>query len=436
MEKDNEMGTDVRVRHPNRQAHKDKEVSKSTEGNQKNRKDKTATENVVDTTPHEIYGVLSKDMLKELAEYRSDCCITIILPTHRSGMEVNEQQDLRLFKSMIQDVKKELEQKNSDASITERLLQPAYELMRNDAFWHDQSDGLAIFIADGFFRFVKLPFRPEQECIVNNAFYLINLVRLLNTQSEDEFFLLLMRREKTKLYKADAKGMQEVPVEGMPDSISSVINYDEPGKEYMETETGENTDTPEYINVGRPDKIVLGTYVEKIDSAFQQQAPTETSWPLLLAGQSDLVDAFRKTSKYTNVFDTNLEVTEEPTDSRELFKQAKSKIEERTKHARNSMLEIYYNSIATPLTNSMPETVIPAAYYSQVRTLFVERGAHIWGSFDAQNNRLDMHAEREPGDDCLLEKAAIQTILHGGEVFVMEKEKMPKGATIAALLRY
>ena len=84
----------------------------------------------------------------------------------------------------------------------------------------------------------------------------------------------------------------------------------------------------------------------------------------------------------------------------------------------------------------MPESVIPAAFYSQVRSLFVEKGAHIWGSFDAQNNKLELHASREEGDDCLVEKAAVQTILNGGEVFVMEKEKMPKGATIAALLRY
>jgi hypothetical protein len=156
----------------------------------------------------------------------------------------------------------------------------------------------------------------------------------------------------------------------------------------------------------------------------------------LLAGQTELLEAFRKTSQYENLVDTDLEVTDEHADNKKLFRQAKGRIEARLNQERDQRLETYYNSIATPLTNSMPETVIPAAFYSQVRSLFVEKGAHIWGSFDAQNNRLEMHANREEGDDCLVEKAAVQTILNGGEVFVMEKEKMPKGATIAALMRY
>src|SRR5688500_13170147 len=71
------MGTDVHVRHPNRQTHKGKkEVYRSAEeGSQKTWKEKTYAENNVDTKPQEIQGVLTKDNLKELAGYRSDCCI-------------------------------------------------------------------------------------------------------------------------------------------------------------------------------------------------------------------------------------------------------------------------------------------------------------------------------------------------------------------------
>src|SRR5687767_3062408 len=93
------MGTDVHVRHPNRQTHKGKEKMKpAEEGSLKTWKEKTYAQNETGTTPQEIYGVLTKDMLKELAAHRSDCSITIILPTHRAGMEVNENQDAILYK--------------------------------------------------------------------------------------------------------------------------------------------------------------------------------------------------------------------------------------------------------------------------------------------------------------------------------------------------
>lgn len=432
------MGTDVHVRHPNRQTHKGKkEVYKSAEeGSQKTWKEKTYAEGNVDTKPQEIQGVLTKDNLKELAGYRSDCCITIVIPTHRAGMEVNENQDLIVFKNELQEIKKKLEEKITDPAKIEQILEPAFQLMRDDPFWRNQSEGLAVFIAEGFFRYIRLPFTPEKECIINNSFYLINLLRVLNTNSKDEFYLLLIRRDNTKLYKADIRGMQELEAEEMPGNINSVINFEEKNKEYMETEDGQNSDSPEHVNAGRPEKVIISLYVEKINEAFQKQATQEKGWPLLLAGQSELLEAFRKTSKYDNLLDTHLEVTDEHADNQKLFSQAKGRIEARSNQERDERLETYYNSIATPLTNSMPESVIPAAFYSQVRSLFVEKGAHIWGSFDAQNNRLEMHANREEGDDCLVEKAAVQTILNGGEVFVMEKEKMPKGATIAALMRY
>jgi hypothetical protein len=431
------MGTDVHVRHPNRQTHKGKEKTKpAEEGSLKTWEDKTYAQNRTDTTAQEIYGVLTKEMLKELAGYRSDCCITIVLPTHRAGMEVNEQQDLILYKNVLQDVKKQLEEKKTDPVKIEKILEPAFELLRNDQFWRNQGKGLAIFIADGYFKYIKLPFTPEQECIVNNTFYLINLVRLLNTNAVDEFYLLLIRRDMTQLFKADAGGVHEVESEDLPCDINSVINFDEEEKEFMQTKEGENTDRPEHVTSGRPDKVIVNTYMEKIDKAFQKEAPPETNWPLMLAGQQELMEAFRKSSQYNNIMSTELLVDDENANSRELFLQAREKLEERMKTEMNERLETYYNSIATNLTSSMPEHVIPATHYSQVRALFVERGAHIWGSFDEQNNKLNMHAEREEGDDCLVEKAAIQTILHGGEVFILEKEKMPKGATIAALLRY
>lgn len=432
------MGSDVHVRHPNRQTHKGKNEAykQGEDGSQKTWKEKTYAQDHAETTPEEIQGVLTKDILKELAGYRSDCCITIVIPTHRAGMEVNENQDLLVFKNEIQEIKKKLEEKINDAAKIEQILEPAFELMRDDPFWRNQSKGLAVFIAEGFFRYMKLPFTPEKECIINNSFYLLNLLRVLNTNSKDEFYLLLIRRDKTKLYKADTRGMQELETEEMPEDINSVINAEEKDKEYMKTEDGRNTDSPEHVNAGRPEKVIISLYVEKINDAFQKQATQERGWPLLLAGQTELLDAFRKTSQYENLVDTDLELTDEHADNKKLFSQAKDRIEARSNQERDERLETYYNSIATPLTNSMPETVIPAAFYSQVRSLFIEKGAHIWGSFDAQNNKLEMHANREEGDDCLVEKAAVQTVLNGGEVFVMEKEKMPKGATIAALFRF
>jgi hypothetical protein len=417
------MGSDLRVRHPNRQTHKGKdEVYKTTEeGSDRTWKEKVYVENASIITPQEIYGVLTKEKLKELAEFKSDCCITVVLPMYRAGMEVNEHHNLRLYKNVVQGLRLQLRDK-------ERVLAPAIELMRDDLFWKNQGDGIALFMSEGYFWYCKLPFKPGQEVIVNNAFYLINLLRLLNTNSIDEFYLLLLRRGMVRLYKADARLMHEMEVPELPRDITDVIDF-------AEAEEKENEETEPRIQAGRPDKLIVASYVEKISAAFEPESKDDR-WPLLLAGDKELMDAFRRVSKYDSIFPTDLPMDDEHADSRKIFQQAREKMEKTWNQYVSERLKTYYDSIATPLTKSMPESVIPAAYYGQVRYLFVEKGAHAWGRFDAESNQLILHADREDNDDCLLEKAAVQTVLHGGEVFVLEKNKMPNGATIAALTRY
>jgi hypothetical protein len=47
-----------------------------------------------------------------------------------------------------------------------------------------------------------------------------------------------------------------------------------------------------------------------------------------------------------------------------------------------------------------------------------------------------VHAEAEPGDEDLLDLAAVHTFLNGGMVYAVEPEQMPSYATLAALFRY
>jgi hypothetical protein len=51
-------------------------------------------------------------------------------------------------------------------------------------------------------------------------------------------------------------------------------------------------------------------------------------------------------------------------------------------------------------------------------------------------NKLVIHETQQNGDECLLNTAVIKTILTGGDVHILEKEKMPAASQIAAVLRY
>ena len=94
------------------------------------------------------------------------------------------------------------------------------------------------------------------------------------------------------------------------------------------------------------------------------------------------------------------------------------------------------NNSANGKTSSIAADVIPAAYYAQISHLFVCKGEHIWGTFDEMQNELVFHDTADEDGEDLIDNAVEKTLLNGGEVFLLEKEKMPAETQIAAVMRF
>jgi hypothetical protein len=82
------------------------------------------------------------------------------------------------------------------------------------------------------------------------------------------------------------------------------------------------------------------------------------------------------------------------------------------------------------------EKIVPAASDGRIETLFIAAGAQHWGVFNLDSNEIELHAQMQPGDESLLDLAAVQSYLKGGIVYAVEPDKVPGGTTAAAVLRY
>ena len=58
------------------------------------------------------------------------------------------------------------------------------------------------------------------------------------------------------------------------------------------------------------------------------------------------------------------------------------------------------------------------------------------GTFDPQTQNVTLHNERQPGDQDLLDLAAVHTFLNHGAVYVIPPEEMPADKRVAAIFRY
>ena len=92
--------------------------------------------------------------------------------------------------------------------------------------------------------------------------------------------------------------------------------------------------------------------------------------------------------------------------------------------------------MGTGFASDSIEEVLLASAYGRVESLFVDLDQMQWGRFDAATNTLARHQEAEPGDEDLLNVAAVQTLLHDGVVYAVEHAEMPGESLVAAMYRY
>ncbi|HLT41716.1 MAG TPA: hypothetical protein VKZ95_03350 [Sphingobacteriaceae bacterium] len=435
-----EMPANVKLRHPNRNVNKGEERRTEKNANKQTNKSKEATFNddQVPTKSEEWPGILTKELFQELANYQASICVSIYMQTHRAGVEVNEQADNIAFKNSLQEITNTLKQKGTDQTVIQKLLEPGYELLRNDSFWRNLNHGLALFIADGFFKYIKMNETPQAEVLMNNSFFLKPLVNAMTVK--EYFYLLVISKKQAKLFKADYFGMQLIEIDEMPNGVEDVIHFDEKGNQKLfRTESGGAGRGANYHGQGSgaPDeKEHLAIYLQEVDETIWKEVLSTENVPLLLAGVEYLLPIYKSVSSYKYISDQSITGSQEHEDLNILYSKAREVMEPYFRERTTKALENYANQSATALTSTTPEEVIPAAHYGRIWHLFVRKDEHIWGTFDEMENKLILRDAKEDDDECLMDKAVIKTILNGGDVHFLNNEDMPEGSVMAALMRY
>jgi len=441
---EDELAPNVHMRHPNRNRAKGDEAEHvaHNEAEYTYMKRYDTLQKPYDVRqPQPLPPRFTRDDFTALAAYRSDAdCVTFYLPTHRSGMEVNEQQDNIRYKNALQHARQQLLQKGWRHEDVESLLLPAFDLMHDDDFWRRQLDSIGLFIAPGFFKYIRLPYRTEERHYINNSFYVSPLLPLVT--SKEHFYLLAISKNKATLYEADAHGMEEVPVPDMPDGKGDVVRYEgRPDLNAMHTYGGQRRGTPAAdtygMGEGKPDeKADVSMYVDQVEEAVWKARLHNEHAPLLLAAVEYIVPMYRERSKYRHIMDTALTGNYEHENTTVLYEKAREKMRPYFEQDRQQALERYWNNSGNGLTSSIPADVVPACYYSRAEVLFIQKDAQLWGAFNEQDNRLILHDSEQPGDECLVNAAAAKAIATGAEVFILDKEQMPAESPLAALMRY
>lgn len=158
--------------------------------------------------------------------------------------------------------------------------------------------------------------------------------------------------------------------------------------------------------------------------------------PVVLAGVDYLFPLYKQANSYPHLVEEGIPGNPDELKPEDLHTQAWPIVEPVFQQAQKNAAARYNQLSETDKTTTDLQEAVLAAHHGRVADLFVPLDVQIWGMADPQENRVQIHEEKQPGDRDLLDLAAIQTILNGGTVFAVKQEQVPNGQTLAAVLRY
>ena len=378
------------------------------------------------------------DTFKSLAGLQKPNSISLYLPMFKKGKEQNQEMGPATLKTQIHEVGKTLDQKGlSDQEISE-FLAPVKALVENRELWRNPSDGLAIFIdKDTGLQYFQLPISFEITTYVGDHFYLLPLLQLY--QVNGHYYILELSQDHVKLYQADRYGIQDLFIEThTPEQLEEAVGFDHQQKT-LQFRTGQaafSQGTFHGHGEGKDDeKKELLKFFKEIDKGVKETLDANKA-PLIIAGVSRWHSLYQEVNTYSNLHEDPLIGDPEFKNKGQLHEESWKLIRPYFEQTLRSKITAYKDQQHLETTSHQISDILPAAENGRVDTLFVRKGADLFGTYGPKKC-LILDSEKTTKNISLLNMAALNTYLKGGNVYTLKEKDMPyTRRPVNALFRY
>jgi hypothetical protein len=386
--------------------------------------------------------ILTRAELEQLMRKEQQWCVSIYMPTHRTGVET-QQGTIRL-KNLLGKAEKDLSDRGMSRRDVQKMLDPLTKLLQDSYFWQHQSDGLAIFITSNRVRSYRLPLNFEEFVAVMDHFHIKPLLPLFT--GDGQFYILALSQNEVRLLLGTRYSVSEVDIGQVGGSLAEAIpsvNHQMSQQLHTSGSTGGMSGSGSVTFHGQGGgseekaKKELLRYFRLVADGLTEFLKGDQV-PLVLAGVEYLLPIYKEANTYPNLIDTVIKGNPDLLSADELHKSAWEIIRPLFQAAQEEAFA-HYQQLAGQASERVADTlekIVPAAYHGQVETLFVAAGEQQWGILNPVTNEIELHDQIESGDEPLLDLAAVHTYLKGGTVYAVEPEMVPGGTSAAAVLRY
>ena len=245
--------------------------------------------------------VIRRTDLQRLALGRHGPCVSVFLPTHRAGPEV-QQAPIRL-KNLLRQATDALKSDGVRAPEIDRLLAPLRRLLDDRLFWQYQSDGLALFSRPGWWRSFRVPLDLPELAVVDDRFHVSPLLPLL--AGDGHFFVLALSQNQIRLLEGTRDRLDEVDLPGVPLGVRDALQGEE-GQKQLQVYVADRGGVAArgifhgHGAAGDVQEEQVLQYLRKVDRALGEVLAGERA-PMVLAAVEHLAPLWRQVTTYPHL---------------------------------------------------------------------------------------------------------------------------------------
>lgn len=372
----------------------------------------------------------SKQQLTELLEQEKGPCVSILMPTHESGRETN-QNPIR-FKNLV---KEAMDRVVEDSALHKQLSELA--ALENDfEFWQHQAKGLAIYVTETSQQFVKLSHRVDETVYLGDQFYIRPLAG--HACGQNSYLVLALSWTEASLHHADAHDVQEVDNDRFPATMSELVLERDPEEQLQYTShqaRGQGagpSNVAMYHGHGEGEHKIEAdrhAYLHRVGELLKDEQ--NDGRPLLLFATEEVAGHFTSISELEPA--GVVHVSPDGLDDQQLADRAREWVKEHQAGDEMDVNDQLGSAIANKSGSDKIEQIVIDAANGRVETLLLGETPVHWGEFDRAQQKVLTGCEPGSGMD-LVNFAVHETLKAGGDVRQIHQQ--PKAWPVAALYRY
>jgi len=378
--------------------------------------------------------MMTRETILDLAQEENEPCISIYLPTHKKGNNV--QQDSIRLKNLLVEAEKKLKDHHMKSREIDNFLEEAHKLLDQPSFWRHNDNGLAIFITDDSFNYFRIPYSFSDKVMLDNHFLITPLIPMITL--DGAFYILTLSQKNIRFLECTRNDVKPIDIDETPTSMKEFLKFDvyHPNLQHHAGQGGnrnaifhghggaKDTDTKEVENYLKTVENYVTSFLKK------------TNDPLVLAGVDEAIDIYKKVNHYNRLLDQSVSGNPDPKSDKEIKDEAWEVIKSHFLKDIFHDIERYGDLSESDKRSDNLTKIVEASYYGKVDSLFISIDEYSWGWFDQERNTVHHNAEPQNRDHDLINMAAIKTLTQGGDVYALDEKHMPNDSSISAIFRY